>query len=119
MAKAFRIEKKRAGRPVPMLVGKHAIEYENFLSVGMIMLRKTRVWLVSHDRSDLARFRWTHQMHALAPDRPARSRRPFHPGRIGHGTDGEVPVDWLTHALSSCPALSSVGRPPTGMVPKS
>src|SRR2546427_9866251 len=93
MAKAFRIEEKRAGGPVPMLIGEHALEHENLFSLGMIVRRKPRARLVAHDRRNLARLRRTHQVDSLAPDRPARTRRPFHPSRVGHGPDGELPVD--------------------------
>src|SRR3977135_601551 len=99
MAKVVRIEQKRAGGPVPMLVGEHALEHENLLSVGMIVRRKLRAWLVAHDRRNLARLRRTHQVDSLAPDRPAWTRRPLHPGRVGHGPDGEIPVDCLTHGV--------------------
>src|SRR5437879_10851701 len=88
MAKAFRIEEKRAGGPVPMLVGEHALEHENLLPLGMIVRRKPRARLVAHDRRNLARLRRTHQVDSLAPDRPARTRRPLHPSRVGHGPDG-------------------------------
>src|SRR2546426_2847647 len=93
MAKALRIQEKRAGRPVPVFVGEHALEHENLLSLGMIVRRKPRAWLVAHDRRNLARLRRTHQVDSLSPNRPARTRRPFHPGRVGHGPDGEIPVD--------------------------
>src|SRR5207302_5688689 len=77
MAKAFRIEKIRAGGPVPMFVGEHALEHENLLSLEMIVRRKPRAWLVAHDRGNLARLRRTHQVDSLTPDRPARTRRPL------------------------------------------
>src|SRR5438876_8902883 len=70
MAKAFRIQEKRAGGPVPVLVGEHALEHQNLLSLGMIVRRKPRAWLVAHDRRNLAGLRRTHQMDSLAPDRP-------------------------------------------------
>src|SRR5438876_11877039 len=70
MAKALRIQEKRAGRPVPVFVGEHALEHENLLSLGMIVRRKPRAWLVAHDRRNLARLRRTHQVDSLAPDRP-------------------------------------------------
>src|SRR5882762_4204801 len=101
MAKAFRIEEKRAGGPVPMLVGEHALEHENLLSLGMIVRRKPRAWLVAHDRRNLARLRRTHQVDSLAPDRSARTRRPLHPCRVGHGPDGQIPVDCLSHGVPS------------------
>src|SRR5207302_11251329 len=111
MAKAFRIEKIRAGGPVPMFVGEHALEHENLLSLGMIVRRKPRAWLVAHDRGNLARLRRTHQVDSLAPDRPARTRRPLHLSRVGHGPDGEIPVDCLTHGvLSNCRRLPLVSR---------
>src|ERR1700682_15118 len=93
MAKAFRIEEKRAGGPMPMLVGEYALEHKNLLSVGMIVRGKPRVWVVAHDRRNLARFRRTHQVDSLTPDRPARTRRPFHLSRVDHRADREIPVD--------------------------
>src|SRR6059036_626243 len=80
-----------------MFVGEHALEHENLLSLGMIVRRKPRAWPVAHDRGNLARLRRTHQVDPLTPDRPARTRRPLHPSRVGHGPDGEIPVDCLTH----------------------
>src|ERR1700676_1362688 len=99
MAKPFRIEEKRAGAPIPMFVGEHALEHENLLPVGMIMLRKPRVWLVAHDGGNLARLRRPHQVDSLPPDGPARTRRPLHPSRIGHGPHGKIPVDCLIHGV--------------------
>src|SRR5437879_6976074 len=43
MAKALRIQEKRAGRPVPVFVGEHALEHENLLSLGMIDRKSTRL----------------------------------------------------------------------------
>src|SRR2546430_1517202 len=97
MTKAFRIEEKRAGGPVPMFVGEHALKHENFLSLGMIMRRKLRVRLVTHDRCNLARFGRTHQVDSLTPDRSARTRHPLHLSRVDHGADREITVDCVTH----------------------
>src|SRR3989442_646248 len=88
----------REAQPIPRgvrsgFVDQPALEHENLLSLGMIVRRKPRAWLVAHDRRNLARLRRTHQVNSLAPDRPARTRRPLHPGRVGHGPDGEIPVD--------------------------
>jgi hypothetical protein len=41
MAKAFRIEEKRARGPVPMFVGEDALEHQDLLSVRMIVRRKS------------------------------------------------------------------------------
>src|SRR5258708_30554141 len=99
MAKAFRIEEKRPGGPVPMLVGEHALEHENLLSLGMIVRRKLRAWLVAHHRRNLARLRRTHQVDSLTPDRSAHARRPLHPSRVGHGPDGATPFDCRPHVV--------------------
>src|ERR1700680_5003709 len=114
MAKAFRIEEIRAGWPVPVFVGEYALEHENLLSLGMIVSRKLRAWLVAHDRRNLARLRRTHQVHSLTPDRAVRSRRPLHPRGVGHCPDGEIPVHCLTHeVLSSRDLLCNGGKDST------
>ena len=87
MAKAFRIEEKCAGGPVPMFVGEHALKHENLLSLGMVVRRKPRTWLVAYDRGNLARLRGTHQVDSLTPDRSARTPRPLHLSRVDHGAD--------------------------------
>src|SRR5688572_3532634 len=69
MTKAFGIEEKRAGGPVPVLVGEYALEHQDLLSVGMVVRGEPRAGLVAHDGSNLARFRTSHQMHALTPYR--------------------------------------------------
>src|SRR5687768_3539126 len=97
MTKAFGIEEKRAGRPVPTLVGEHALEHEDLLSVGMIVRGEPRTGLVAHDGSDLARLGASHQMHALTPYRRARARRPLHPGGVYYRADGEIAVDCTAH----------------------
>ena len=40
-------------------------------------------------------------MDSLAPDRPARTRCPLHPSRVGNSPDGEIPVDCLSHGVLS------------------
>src|SRR5437870_12821052 len=66
MAKAFRIQEKRAGGPVPVLVGEHALEEQNLLSLGMIVRRKPLAWVLSHERRNRARIRSTRQANSLA-----------------------------------------------------
>src|SRR5271156_4602914 len=101
MAKAFRIEQICACGPVPVFVGEHALEHEDLLSFGMIMFRKPRAWLVTHEGRNLARLRRTHQMDSLPPDRHARTRRPLHSSCVDHGPDGEIPINCLNHGVLS------------------
>ena len=69
------------------LAGGPPVRYENLLALRMIVLGKLRIWLVAHDRRNLARLTSTHQVDPLSPDRPAWTLRPLHLSRIGDGAD--------------------------------
>jgi len=60
MAKTFRVEKVRAGRPIPVFVTEHAVENENLLSIGMIVRWESRARLIADDGGNLPRFWRTH-----------------------------------------------------------
>src|SRR5215510_4028398 len=107
MAEAFGVEEIGARGPVAVLVGEHALEHEDLLAVGMIVRREARARLVAHDGSDLARLGRTHEVDPLAPNGAAGAWRPGHPGRVGHGPDGQGSVDYF---CSSANASSRFAR---------
>src|SRR4029079_19020316 len=78
VTKAFGIEQIRARGPVAVLVGEHAVEHENLLSVRMIVSGKPRVRLVANHRCHLPRFRRSDEVYALAPHRSAPTPTPPH-----------------------------------------
>ena len=71
--KALGIEEVGTGGPVAVLIGEHAVKYENLFSLGMVVRRKPGLWLVAHNSRDLARLRQTHQVNSLSPDGCART----------------------------------------------
>src|SRR5262245_40015500 len=73
VSKALGIEEVGAGGPVTVFIGEHAVEYENLFSLRMVVRRKPRLWLVAHNRRDLARLWRTHQVNSLPPDGSART----------------------------------------------
>jgi hypothetical protein len=54
MAKTFRIKEKSASRPVPVFIGENPLEHEYLLSLGVIVSRKSRMGLVTHNGRYLA-----------------------------------------------------------------
>ena len=40
MSEPFRVQEKRAGRPVAVFIGEHALQHQDLLSVGMIVRGK-------------------------------------------------------------------------------
>ena len=93
MSKTFWIEKERSGRPVAMLIGKDAVEYEDLFAVRMIMGRERRIGFVANDRRDLARLGRPNEMDSLSPDATARTWRPLHLRRVGDNSHGEIAID--------------------------
>jgi hypothetical protein len=73
VSKALGIEEICTGRPVAMLIGEHAVKYENLFSLWMVVRRKPRLWLVAHNRCDLTRLWRTDQVNSLSPDGSART----------------------------------------------
>ena len=49
VAKSFGIEQKRAGGPIAVFVGEHAIEHEDLFAIGMIVGVEFRMRLIAHD----------------------------------------------------------------------
>ena len=93
VAKPFGVQEIGAGRPIAVLVGEHALEHEDLFAVRMLVRMKRRARLVAHDRRHLSRLDGADEVHALAPHRTARARRPVHRRRIDGDARAEIAVD--------------------------
>jgi len=101
MFEAFGVKQVAAGGVVAGLVGKHAVEHKDFLTIGMGMGRKPAVWIITHNRCHAPGFSGTAPVKALAPDAGAGACLPFHCGCVGVSRLGEIAVEAFGHVRSS------------------
>jgi hypothetical protein len=92
VAKTLRVQEPGSGRPITVLIRKHAVEHEYFLSVGMIVDWERRARVVPYERRNLAGFGWADPMQSLSPDRSTGTRRPLKRTRIDGDPNRQVAV---------------------------
>src|SRR3546814_7916733 len=79
-----------------MLVGEHAVEHQDLLSLRMAVRAKRRRGVIAHDGGDPAEFA-IDEVKALAPYRGAGARLPIHGGGVHSGWLAEVGVQAVVH----------------------